>query len=241
VTSEMTPDAAMHVLGAQAELWTEHMRTEERVEHAAFPRLDALAEVLWSPKTARDWTGFVARLAPEIERQRALGVHVADGAPRPAHLDALTRTSSALKPCSGKLRLRLEDDAPANGPRAVFDTDLFDPCWIFEHAPLDGIGGIAVDVGQIPYNFQLAHDITGIVPRPAPTAARGDLLVQLDGCNGTPLATIPLDKAAANPAITTLTASWPPIAGAHDLCFVFAYRGHDPLWSIDQVRLVPAR
>ena len=240
VPPDMPADVASHVLGAQAELWTEHMRTGQRVEHAAFPRLDALAEVLWSPKEARDWNGFVARLAPEIERQRALGVHVADEAPKPVHADALARTSRMLKPCSGKLRLRLEDDAPASGPRAVFDTDLFDPCWIFERAPLDGIGGIAVDIGQIPYNFQLAHDITGIVPRPAPTSPNGDLLVKLDGCNGTPLATIPLDKAIANPAITTLAASWPPIAGAHDLCFVFAYRGHDPLWSIDKVRLVPA-
>ena len=175
VPPDMPADVASHVLGAQAELWTEHMRTEERVEHAAFPRLDALAEVLWSPKAARDWSGFVGRLAPEIVRQRILGVHVvdiADSARTPDDMlkSALTRTSRELKPCSGKLRLRLEDDAPADGPRAVFDTDLFDPCWIFENAPLDGIGGIAVDVGQIPYNFQLAHDITGIVPRPAPAS-----------------------------------------------------------------------
>ncbi len=241
VPSDMAPDVASHVLGAQAELWTEHMRTEARVEHAAFPRLDALAEVLWSPKSARDWKSFVARIAPEIGRQRALGVRVAGIAPKAAHADALVRTSSALKPCSGKLRLRLEDDAPAEGPRAVFDVDLFDPCWIFERAPLDGIGSIAVDVGAIPYNFQLAHDIGGIVPRPAPASAEGDLLVKLDGCSGTPLATIPLDAAAKNPALTTLTATLPPIAGAHDLCFVFAYRGHDPLWAIDRVRLVPAR
>jgi hexosaminidase len=241
VPSGMTPDVATHVLGAEAELWTEHMRTGERVEYAAFPRLDALAEALWSPKAARDWDGFVARLAPEIERQRALGVRVADIAPKRAPEDPLARTSSALKPCSGKLRLRLEDDAPPNGPRAVFDTDLFDPCWIFERAPLDGIGGIAVDVGQIPYNFQLAHDIGGIVPRPTPASPNGDLLVRLDGCDGMALATIPLDAAAKNPAVTTLAASWPPIAGAHDLCFVFAYRGYDPLWSIDKVRLVPAR
>jgi hexosaminidase len=167
-------------------------------------------------------------------------VRVADVAPKSAQVDALTRTSSALKPCSGKLRLRLEDDAPAEGPRAVFDVDLFDPCWIFERAPLDGIGSIAIDVGEIPYNFQLAHDIGGIVPRPAPTSPHGDLMIKLDGCNGTPLATIPLDAAAKNPAITTLIASLPPTAGAHDLCFVFAYRGHDPLWAIDRVRLVPA-
>ena len=49
-----------------------------------------------------------------------------------------------------------------------------------------------------------------------------------------------LEAAAKNPAITTLTASFPPVGGAHDLCFVFAYRGHDPLWAIDKVRLVPA-
>src|SRR5512142_3161349 len=74
VPSDMPADVASHVLGAEAELWTEHMRTEVRVEHAAFPRLDALAEVLWSPKDARDWSGFAARLPPEIERQHALGV-----------------------------------------------------------------------------------------------------------------------------------------------------------------------
>ncbi len=246
VAPDMTPEVASRVLGAEAALWTEHMRTEERVEHAAFPRLDALAEVLWSPKSARAWNGFVARLGPEILRQRTLGVHladIADNARTPEYMfkSALTRKSSELKPCSGKLRLRLEDDAPAEGPRAIFDVDLFDPCWLFEHAPLDGIGGVAIDVGQIPYNFELAHDITGIVPRPLPASPSGELLVKLDGCKGTTLATIPLDAAARNPAITTLTASWPPLDGAHDLCFVFAYRGHDPLWAIDRVRLVPAR
>ena len=53
VPPDMTRGCAAHVLGAQAALWTEHMRTEARVEHAAFPRLDALAEVLWSPQHAR--------------------------------------------------------------------------------------------------------------------------------------------------------------------------------------------
>jgi hexosaminidase len=312
VPADMPRDVAKHVLGAQAALWTEHMRTEARVEHAAFPRLDALAEVLWTPKAARSWSGFVARLVPEIERQRVLGVEVADSAFVPrvaAHYDlasgnvavtlsnpadlpmrytldgrepeaastrydaplqlplpsslraatflgerrlatadavaftreaALRRTGAALAPCSGKLRLRLEDDAPREGARGVFDVDLFDPCWLFEHAPLDGIGGVSVDVGQVPYNFQLAHDITGIVPRPAPASPHGELLVKRDGCSGSALATIPLDAAIGNAAITTLSASWPPVAGAHDLCFVFAYRGVDPLWAIESVRLVPA-
>jgi hexosaminidase len=312
IASEISAREAEHVLGAEAALWTEHMRTEARLEHAAFPRLDALAEVLWSPRSLRDWHGFVARLVPQMDRHRVLGMHRADSAfdvrvaetrdragdativtlsdevrlpirytidgsvpdasarifEAPLHLsvpstlrtsaflgdrqvapartlafareDVLHRSSGALGQCSGKLTLRLEDDAPAEGPRAIFDVDLFDPCWIWKAAPLDGISGVAVDVGQIPYNFQLAHDIANIVPRPAPSAAHGELMVKLDGCKGATLATIPLAAAIPNPALTMLSASWKPVGGAHDLCFEFATRGIDPLWAIDRVRLVPA-
>ena len=69
---------------------------------------------------------------------------------------ALQRSSAALSQCTGKLALQLEDDAPADGARAIFSVDLFNPCWLWPQAPLDGSGGIAVHVGQIPYNFQLA-------------------------------------------------------------------------------------
>jgi len=152
----------------------------------------------------------------------------------------LHRTSSALKQCSGHLTLRLEDDAPASGPRAVFSVDLFDPCWIWEHAPLDAIAGVEISVGRIPYNLQLAQDIVNIVPRPAPASANGELLVKLDTCTGATLASIPLDAAIGNSALTTLSASWPALAGAHDLCFQFTARGIDPLWVIDGVQLLPA-
>jgi hexosaminidase len=135
--------------------------------------------------------------------------------------------------------LRLEDDAPREGPRAVFDVDLFNPCWLWPRAPLDGISGIEATVGQIPYNFQLAGDVRNIVPRPKPSTPHGELVVTLDGCSGREIARIPLDAALANPALTMLDASWPPIEGAHDLCFEFATEGHDPLWTIDRVRLVP--
>lgn len=153
---------------------------------------------------------------------------------------ALQRSSAALAQCTGNLTLRLEDDAPADGARAIFSVDLFNPCWLWPQAPLDGIGGIAVRVGQIPYNFQLAHDIVSVVPRPSPTSVQGELLVKLDRCKGAPIARIPLDAASAKPTLTTLSATWPPITGAHDLCFEFASRGIDPLWVIDRVQLVPA-
>src|SRR3546814_15232798 len=50
------------------------------VEHAAFPRLDALAEVAWSPDARRDWPGFLVRLPAQLARYRAQQIPYADSA-----------------------------------------------------------------------------------------------------------------------------------------------------------------
>ena len=110
--------------------------------------------------------------------------------------------------------------------------------WIFPQAPLDHIDGIRVAVGQLPYNFQLGKDVANIVPRPKPSTPAGELRVLLDSCAGTTLAVIALDEARRNPAVTTLTATWAPRTGTHDLCLVFASEGVDPLWAIDDVQLL---
>jgi hexosaminidase len=80
VPVELTAEQSVHVLGTQANLWTEHVRTEPRVEHMAFPRLAALAEIAWSPRTGRDWEGFLQRLAPQMQRYRSAGIAAADSA-----------------------------------------------------------------------------------------------------------------------------------------------------------------
>jgi hexosaminidase len=61
------------ILGAQANVWTEYIKTPEHVEYMTYPRALALAEVVWSPKEARDWTSFVNRLTHQyvlLERQK---------------------------------------------------------------------------------------------------------------------------------------------------------------------------
>lgn len=75
---------ARHIIGVQANVWTEHMRTPRRVEHAVFPRLAALAEIAWSPAGTEDWQGFLARLAPQLARYHALGIDYAGSAFEPA-------------------------------------------------------------------------------------------------------------------------------------------------------------
>jgi hexosaminidase len=67
VPSELSPDEAQHILGAQGNVWTEYMKTTDYVEYMVFPRAIALSEVVWSPKKARDWDAFVRRLQPQLE------------------------------------------------------------------------------------------------------------------------------------------------------------------------------
>ncbi len=75
VPAQLEPQFAPHVLGAQAQVWTEYMPDSKHVEYMAFPRLSALAEVVWSPKEGKDYADFVKRLEPHAERLRALDVN----------------------------------------------------------------------------------------------------------------------------------------------------------------------
>ena len=106
VPSVLTAAQATHVLGVQANLWTEHMPSMRHVEHAAFPRLDALSEVAWSPASSHDWNNFLARLPAQFQRYAAQQVDYADSAFAPTiQLD----TNAALK--SGRALVTLADQA----------------------------------------------------------------------------------------------------------------------------------
>ena len=82
VPAELEPQFAKHVLGAQGQLWTEYMPNPKQVEYMAFPRLSALAEVLWSPKEAKDFSDFLQRLRTHFERLAVLDVNFRPTAPR---------------------------------------------------------------------------------------------------------------------------------------------------------------
>ena len=66
VPDSLTAEQGRHILGAQAQLWTEYMPTTSHVEYMAYPRALALAEVVWSPKAAKDWESFRRRLLPRL-------------------------------------------------------------------------------------------------------------------------------------------------------------------------------
>ncbi|HZW17887.1 MAG TPA: family 20 glycosylhydrolase [Luteimonas sp.] len=310
VPDALTPEQARHVLGLQANTWTEHMRSFERVEHAIFPRIAAVAETGWTPRARKDYDDFLARLPAQLDRYRQSGIDYArtpfdvriDAVPRgrdavavtlsqpvglgtirytvdgrtptadstaydaplqlqlPVDVQAaafvdgraleppasrrfdaaslLRRDNAALAMCSQGLMLRLEDDGPLRGPRAIFNVDIFNPCWLWRDAPLDGIGAIDVVAGRIPYYFQLAGDEPNRKFRPA-QSAHGELEMR-DGCDGELLASVPLPPAPDANGFVTLRAQLPAKHPAKaDLCIVFTGDTRPAMWVTHEMALRP--
>ncbi len=80
VVDSMTPEQAKHVLGAQANLWSEYITTDRTSEYMMFPRLTAMAEVLWSSKDSLNWKSFSYRLKTMFSRFDVMGINYATSA-----------------------------------------------------------------------------------------------------------------------------------------------------------------
>lgn len=240
VPDKIEPEDRKHILGVQANLWAEFMRSDDRIEYQAFPRAAALAEVAWSSPTRIDWAGFSARMPAQLARYDALGIRYAKQTEWPAP-EANKRTSHQLETCGGGYLLSLEDDAPIEGKRAVFLVNITNPCWIWKGVDLSKPETVKATVGQIPFNFQIGKDADGI-PLPKPRTAEGELEIRVGGCEGAPAATVPLATAATNFALTTLPAvELAAKDGAQDLCFSFTRSKLDPMWVLDNVELGGSR
>lgn len=77
--ANLEPQYQAHILGAQANCWTEYMPSLKHVEYMVFPRLCALSEVVWSPKDSRHWDDFTRRLQINLRRLDELGVNYRHG------------------------------------------------------------------------------------------------------------------------------------------------------------------
>ena len=107
---------ARHVLGAQANVWTEHMPTMRHVQRAVFPRVAALSEVDWSPAKVRGWHSFTARLGAQFARYRAQHIAYADSAFAP---DIDVDVPAAL--ATGKTMLILANQAQVGDMHYTLD------------------------------------------------------------------------------------------------------------------------
>ncbi|MDR1666785.1 MAG: beta-N-acetylhexosaminidase [Bacteroidales bacterium] len=62
VPAGLTVSETQHILGGQANLWTEYIATPSGVEYMLLPRLAALSEAVWSPKEGKNYVEFKQRL-----------------------------------------------------------------------------------------------------------------------------------------------------------------------------------
>ena len=76
----LSAEEGRHVLGAQGNLWSEYLLSGWYVQHAAFPRVDALSEAVWTQPANMQWAGFLERLPAQMQRYRRQGVAAADSA-----------------------------------------------------------------------------------------------------------------------------------------------------------------
>lgn len=72
VPTELNASEAKYILGAQGNVWTEYMLTSDQVEYMAYPRACALAEVVWSSTSNKNWADFGRRLHMHFARLDAM-------------------------------------------------------------------------------------------------------------------------------------------------------------------------
>ncbi len=103
---ELTAEEAKHILGAQGNLWTEFIPTTTQAEYMAVPRMIALSEVVWSPKSARNWSDFRHRLSSQFLRLQKMRINYCRG--------------------SWKVDVNTEFDKKSNSVRVILGSEQLD-------------------------------------------------------------------------------------------------------------------
>jgi len=74
IPAELTAEQAKYIWGGQGCLWSEYITNPAKVQYLLFPRLDALSEILWSPKEKRNYPDFQKRLKTQFKRYDLMGI-----------------------------------------------------------------------------------------------------------------------------------------------------------------------
>lgn len=75
IPEELTADEAKYILGVQTNLWTEYVPNTKQAEYMLLPRLQAQAEVAWTPRELKNFEDFGKRLTVDYQRLDKLGIN----------------------------------------------------------------------------------------------------------------------------------------------------------------------
>ncbi|MCK9452907.1 MAG: family 20 glycosylhydrolase [Bacteroidales bacterium] len=96
IPTALNSTEAKHIIGAQANVWTEYITDNDEVTYMILPRMVALSEVLWSPAKNRNWENFYNRLPAHFARYDALGLHYSQSVNQVKTKLVVTETADTL-------------------------------------------------------------------------------------------------------------------------------------------------
>jgi len=67
VPAQLNEEEAKYIMGAQANMWTEQIKTTDHIEYMLLPRLCALSEVVWSPAKSKNLDDFLGRMSTHYD------------------------------------------------------------------------------------------------------------------------------------------------------------------------------
>jgi len=77
IPKQLSKEESKYILGAQANVWSEYLKTPEQVEYMVYPRASAMAEIVWSAKENRSYPDFLNRMRIHFQRLDELKVNYA--------------------------------------------------------------------------------------------------------------------------------------------------------------------
>lgn len=113
----LNADQRKYIKGVQANMWTEYIKTPEKAENHAYPRILALAEIAWSPVERKDLKNFSEERLP-VHLARLDKMNVNYWVPTPIGLSDKNLTG-------GDFTIDLK--VPVKGAKIYYSIDLSRP------------------------------------------------------------------------------------------------------------------
>jgi hexosaminidase len=125
IPAALNADQQKYVLGVQANLWTEYIATEEKVEYMLLPRLFALSETAWTPLANKNIADFEVRLPRHLAWLDKNGFNY-----------RLPKAIGAIDTISIGTQLNVDLKPPVDGAKIYYTIDGFKPgetTLLYEH------------------------------------------------------------------------------------------------------------
>lgn len=165
IPDTLSQELGAHILGVQANLWAEYIKTPEHQEYMLLPRMAALSEVQWCDRGSREWTRFAGALPHIVDIYERMGYNYS-----PVVFGVNCRVRSLPEKKCVEVTLSTLGDAPihytldgseptAESPRYAAPIEIRKGCTLKAAALRDGVRS-RVLVRNFSDNKAMGHPVT---------------------------------------------------------------------------------